>query len=104
MDSNLDWGQDFKRLVLALQKQGISEARVYYFGGLDIEYYEKRYGVRLLPLNAPSSSPYLAISAQYLFEPYRNEPYRWLIPRPSQLIGTSIYLYVRALTIVEVAH
>ncbi|HEY3056971.1 MAG TPA: glycosyltransferase family 39 protein, partial [Thermoanaerobaculia bacterium] len=38
IDSNLDWGQDLRRLDLWCRRNGISQITVHYFGGGDAEY------------------------------------------------------------------
>ncbi len=52
-DSNLDWGQDVKRLKSWLEAQGISEAYLSLFTGSVPE----RYGIRPLPLPGPYEPP-----------------------------------------------
>jgi len=39
IDSNLDWGQDLKRLGIWTEQNGIAAIRVVYFGGGDVNYY-----------------------------------------------------------------
>ncbi|MBI2624928.1 MAG: glycosyltransferase family 39 protein [Candidatus Nealsonbacteria bacterium] len=39
VDSNYDWGQDFKKLVKFVEENNIKEMRLDYFGGEDPEYY-----------------------------------------------------------------
>lgn len=46
-DSNLDWGQDLKRLKVYMDREGIREVKLSYFGTARPEYYGIRY--RYLP-------------------------------------------------------
>ena len=39
VDSNIDWGQDVKKLVHWLDAHGTRRARVYYFGNAQMRYY-----------------------------------------------------------------
>jgi hypothetical protein len=39
-DSNIDWGQDVKKLLHWLDAHGTRRARVYYFGNAQLRYYE----------------------------------------------------------------
>jgi len=39
VDSNIDWGQDVKKLVKWLDAHGTRRARVYYFGNAELRYY-----------------------------------------------------------------
>ena len=39
VDSNIDWGQDVKKLVRWLDAHGTRRARVYYFGNAQMRYY-----------------------------------------------------------------
>ena len=41
VDSNLDWGQDLKRLVKWTDEKGVDKIYVDYFGGADAKYYLK---------------------------------------------------------------
>jgi 4-amino-4-deoxy-L-arabinose transferase-like glycosyltransferase len=50
IDSNLDWGQDLKRLAHWVDDQHISSVNIDYFGGGDIHYY---LGDRAVPLDGP---------------------------------------------------
>ena len=106
VDSNLDWGQDLKRLKKWVDEKGIDKIYVDYFGGGDAEYYLKEkyapwWGQRK-PEELPRGS-YLAISATLLQGgrgipvPSLNQPsgeYRWLDEyQPIIMIGYSIFVY-----------
>lgn len=65
-DSNLDWGQDLPALKSYMDKNGIKEVRLVYFGTADPSYY----GVKHIDVNEeerefPQEAVY-AVSAQYL--------------------------------------
>ncbi len=106
VDSNLDWGQDLKRLKKWQDAQGIDKIYIDYFGGADTEYYfgekhEKWQGERN-PQEFPKGN-YLAVSATLLQggkgspTPGFNAPagyYLWLNRyEPSARIGQSIFVY-----------
>ncbi len=106
VDSNLDWGQELKRLNDWLNKKGIKEIYVDYFGGSDTKYYlgdkfRPWWGTRN-PDDLPKDS-WLAVSATFLQggrglpAPGFNQPcgyYRWLYQyKPVTTIGYSIFVY-----------
>ena len=108
VDSNLDWGQDLKRLKKWVDINLPAGRQVYvdYFGGGNAEYYLKEkyapwWGTRD-PQELPKGS-YLAVSATFL-QGGRGEPvpgfnqqygyYRWLDKyKPVTKIGYSIFVY-----------
>jgi hypothetical protein len=49
VDSNIDWGQDVKKLRLWLRAHGTDTARIWYFGNAQMDYY----GVRAVPFPDP---------------------------------------------------
>ncbi len=106
VDSNLDWGQDLKRLNKWADENGIDKIYVDYFGGGDTGYYLKEkyapwWGSRS-PKELPKGS-YLAVSATFLqtgrgkLVPGFDQPsgfYRWLYKyEPVAKIGYSIFVY-----------
>jgi len=106
VDSNLDWGQDLKRLKKWVDEKGIDKIYVDYFGGADVKYYlsekfESWHGTRD-PKEFPKGN-YLAVSATFLQggcgEPVSgfDQPYgcyRWLDKyKPVTKIGDSIFVY-----------
>jgi len=107
VDSNLDWGQDLKRLKEWVEENKIEKIYVDYFGGSDSKYYLKEkfepwWGTKD-PKELPSDS-YLAVSASFL-QGGRGVPvpgfnqswgyYRWLYQYepPIAKIGYSIFIY-----------
>lgn len=105
-DSNLDWGQDLKRLNIWLEKNNISKIYLDYFGGSDISYY---LGDKFLPWwgnrdpKDLAKGNYLAVSATML-QGGRGFPakgfdqktgyYLWLDAyEPVIIIGNSIFVY-----------
>ena len=107
VDSNLDWGQDLKRLKNLLNEKEIDFIYIDYFGGGNLDYYlgEKNYK-RWEGLNSPHDFPkgnWLAVSLNQLqggrgipVKGYdqRTDYYMWLNKyEPSYVIGYSIFLY-----------
>jgi len=106
VDSNLDWGQDLKRLKKWVDEKEINKIYVNYFGGGDVKYYLKEkyapwWGTRN-PEELPKGS-YIAVSAT-LLQGGRAEPskgfdqpsdyYCWLNKyTPVAQIGHSIFVY-----------
>lgn len=99
LDSNLDWGQDAKRLAGHLRSQGIREVCDGYFGKADLGYY----GIATKELPSTGETGKLsqldcvaAVSVNHLHGLYLPPPknYDWLraIP-PTSRVGYSIYLY-----------
>src|SRR5204863_295141 len=63
VDSNLDWGQDLKPLKRWMDRQGVAEVNLAYFGTADPAYY----GIRCTYLNgSPSFVPSASIHAPRL--------------------------------------
>ncbi|MDD3729028.1 MAG: glycosyltransferase family 39 protein [Candidatus Pacebacteria bacterium] len=107
VDSNLDWGQDLKRLKNLLDEKEIDFIYIDYFGGGNLDYYlgEENYK-RWEGLNSPHDFPkgnWLAVSLNQLqggrgipVKGYdqRTDYYMWLNKyEPSHVIGYSIFLY-----------
>lgn len=106
VNSNLDWGQDLRRLTKWVDEKGIDKIYVDYFGGADVQYYLKEkfspwWGTRN-PQELPSGS-YLAVSVSFL-QGGRGKPvpgfnqdhsyYLWLDNyEPIAKIGNSIFVY-----------
>ncbi len=102
-DSNVDWGQDLKRLKLAMDRRGIGGVVLSYFGEADPRYYGIDYQYLFsdgpLPyreLGKPPGRKWLAISLKCLqgvsFDDHGL--YAWLREySPVESIGHTIFLY-----------
>jgi len=106
VNSNLDWGQDLKRLKKWVNENKIDKIYVDYFGGSDAKYYLKEKYLPWWGTRDPAEFPrgnYLAVSASFLQggrgepAPGFNQPwgyYRWLDKyQPIAKIGYSIFIY-----------
>jgi len=106
VDSNLDWGQDLKRLKKWTDENDVEKIYIDYFGGADPKYYfqdkfEPWWGTR--PLFTMKKPAYLAVSVTFLqlgrgkpVEGFNDETgyYRWLDSHvPVTNIGRSINVY-----------
>jgi hypothetical protein len=95
LDSNLDWGQDFKKLGRYLNANGIQSIRLGFFANVDFPHY----GIHAESIpdgaTADNLDCVLAISATPLFGQYVGlERFAWLRERrPMAIIGHSIYVY-----------
>jgi len=105
VDSNLDWGQDLKRLKKFMDQQGISQIYLSYFGTADPCYYK----IDLVELPAPTIDrpkcrkravdirpDFIAISATNLQSVYFRDKksFEWLKGyEPIAQIGYSIFVY-----------
>ncbi|MBI4168981.1 MAG: hypothetical protein HY510_03490, partial [Acidobacteria bacterium] len=105
-DSNLDWGQDLKRLALYQREKDLPEVILAYWGQGRPEYYAARYGVRYVPWTpamARAATPppgVYAVSVNHLVNlklgvQYGDDPnLDWLERfRPADRVGYSIYIY-----------
>jgi membrane protein YdbS with pleckstrin-like domain len=106
VDSNLDWGQDLKRLARWVEENKIDKIYVDYFGGGDAKYYLKEKYLPWWGNRDPAEFPkgnYLAVSATFL-QGGRGKPavgfdqpygyYHWLDKyTPVTKIGYSIFIY-----------
>lgn len=100
-DSNLDWGQDLKRLHIWTKGQNIDTLYIDYFGTGDVKYYLS--DINIIPVKS-SDGPkigYTAISATMFQDSFylkqKNpdfQEYWWLMGRqPDYIIGNSILIY-----------
>ncbi len=102
VDSNYDWGQDFKRLVKWIEDNNIEKIKIDYFGGTDVNYYLKD-KAEWFDSSSGVQKGYLAVSTTYLQsgigEPvpgfnYNAGFYRWLEDyEPIARAGKSILIY-----------
>lgn len=99
VDSNLDWGQDLRRLEAFVERNNIEKISVDYFGGGLPEYY---LGDRYIEYHAPDGprTGWIAISATFYqnskyYGPRNNElDYSWLDSyEPEAVIGNSILVF-----------
>lgn len=102
-DSNLDWGQDLKRLVKFMEEKNISKISLDYFGGGNPKYYLKE---KYIPWYSAKGKPqgWFAVSVTFRqsawgeptkgFTINSNDTYSWLRPyEPVAVIGNSIFVY-----------
>lgn len=105
VDSNLDWGQDLKRLAKFVEKNGIEKIKVDYFGGGSPAYYLKdKYEPYWSAKGQPEVGSWLAVSLTLLqtahgqpvpgFERKPEDSYSWLKDKtPTAKIGYSIVIF-----------
>ncbi len=102
VDSNLDWGQDLKRLRAYLDEQGIGRVRLSYFGRVEPDWYTIEHDplsdplhssdIPFSPLN-PEPGVY-AISASSLQLMEDPDFFDWFRRRqPTAKVGHSIFVY-----------
>jgi 4-amino-4-deoxy-L-arabinose transferase-like glycosyltransferase len=94
VESDLDWGQDLRRLSQRLKDLRAEHVSISYFGTAPLERAELPPFSVLWP-DAPVTRGYVAVSARYLFMDYaRDGSFGWLKRyTPSEVVGKSIYLY-----------
>lgn len=108
-DSNIDWGQDFNRLMRYLDKREIKEAVLSYWGPMPPDDYLRRYGIRFTPwtyemAESPTPPPgFYEISVNQLIGIKREKTWLkqpldakldWLNRfQPYDRVGYSIYIY-----------
>ncbi|MDP3800226.1 MAG: glycosyltransferase family 39 protein [bacterium] len=103
VDSNLDWGQDLKRLTAYVNENNIEKIKLDYFGGGSPEYYLGNKYERLDANNVLQRHGWLAVSATLLQNGRANAvkgfqgnttSYKWLDSyTPVTKIGYSIFVY-----------
>jgi 4-amino-4-deoxy-L-arabinose transferase-like glycosyltransferase len=94
MDSNLDWGQDLKRLEQSLEKYDQPFARISYFGTADLAEYDfPPLFPPLFPLEEPNGL--FAVSRMNLGSPDHPVSFEWLsrYEPPIEAVGDSMFLY-----------
>jgi hypothetical protein len=105
VDSNLDWGQDLKRLANFVEKNNVEKIKLDYFGGGSPPYC---LGEKFEPWQSakgrPEAGSWLAVSLTFLqnsqgqpvpgFERKFEDSYYWLKDKePYARIGYSIFIY-----------
>ena len=99
VDSNIDWGQDLKRLATYVKDNDIKKIKVDYFGGSVPSYY---LGDRFQQWRSSDgeATGWLAVSAtyyqnsKYYADNFGEKDYRWLEKyEPVTIIGGSILVY-----------
>ena len=99
-DSNVDWGQDLKRLALYVKENNIEHINIDYFGGSVPKYYIDESKITIWNSNKGKPSGWFAVSTTY----YQNSrwysktqgemDYAWLDElEPIEIIGGSILVY-----------
>lgn len=97
VDGDLDWGQDLKRLSLTVERRGIRELSISYFGSLDIDLGRFGFGEtrQLEPYRRETG--WVAVSVHSLKLGTGRAPYdqfAWLADHePVEQVGKSIWLY-----------
>ncbi|MCZ6680871.1 MAG: glycosyltransferase family 39 protein [Candidatus Poribacteria bacterium] len=90
VDSDLDWGQDLKRLATTLRAWGIEEIAIAYFGTADLSRHSLP-TIRKLTANQATTG-WIAIS-EFILRRHHGD-YAWLdAHEPVALVGRSIRLY-----------
>lgn len=99
IDSNLDWGQDLRRLADWVDQNRLERIHVDYFGGGDVEYY---LGKKAIPWQSTRELEpgYYAVSRHFFrtsdyFDDKGGQGYEKYLQNAEfvALIGTSIYIY-----------
>ena len=98
VDSNLDWGQDVKKLKRYVDQHAIPRVCMAYFGTADLDYYGLPYDTlahERAEAEAMSRDCVLAVSATLLEGVYLpDDSFAWLRERkPTARVGYSIYVY-----------
>jgi hypothetical protein len=98
VDSNLDWGQDVKKLKRYMDRHAIPRVCMAYFGTADLDYYGLPYDTlahERTEAEAMSRDCVLAVSATLLEGVYLpDDSFAWLRERkPTARVGYSIYVY-----------
>ncbi len=96
-DSDLDWGQDLKRLSIALKRHNVTNVAIAYNGslGLDLDRFDFPPRHELVPYE--KTTGWIAISVKFLQVGWSAPPYdhfAWLKAyEPVERVGRSIWLY-----------
>ncbi len=91
LDSDLDWGQDLKRLVATLEKRGVKELSISYNGSKGINFDKLNLPPRQQLIPYQKTTGWIAISLYHL---QLNDGFSWLKQyQPIEKVGKSIWLY-----------
>jgi len=105
VDSNLDWGQDLKRLAKFVEENNINKIKLDYFGGGSPTYYlQEKFEHWQSAKGQPETNSWLAVSLTFLqnsqgkpvpgFHINPKDTYNWLKDKnPTARIGYSIFVY-----------
>ena len=105
VDSNLDWGQDLKRLAKFVEENNINKIKLDYFGGGSPTYYlQEKFEHWQSAKGQPETNSWLAVSLTFLqnsqgkpvpgFHIDPKDTYNWLKDKkPTTRIGYSIFVY-----------
>ncbi len=97
VDSDLDWGQDLRRLADYVEEKHIEGIKVHYFGGGDVRYYLPSAEVWGFGMGRPEGWFALSTTIRQLslaLESVHGESYRWLEQlQPQAIIGHTIWVY-----------
>jgi 4-amino-4-deoxy-L-arabinose transferase-like glycosyltransferase len=99
VDSNIDWGQDLRRLKKYLDDNNIQEIKIDYFGGGDVSYYLGEKDYELWGFDKGATTGWLAVSINAIQWNSSNQgdqkSYHWLTDNhePIERVGHSIFLY-----------
>ena len=105
VDSNLDWGQDLKRLAKFVEENNINKIKLDYFGGGSPTYYlQEKFEHWQSAKGQPETNSWLAVSLTFLqnsqgkpvpgFHINPKDTYNWLKDKkPTTRIGYSIFVY-----------
>ncbi len=100
VDSNLDWGQDCKRLARFVEERNIKKIKIDYFGGAVPSYYIPAYKIVKWHSDQGPATGWFAISATYFqfSKMYGIKEgkwdYNWLEPfKTEKIIGGSILVF-----------
>lgn len=99
IDSNLDWGQDLKRLKAYIDKNDIKDIKVDYFGGGNLDYYLGQGNYTYWGFDKGPTTGWIAVSVDAIQWNSANTDskmsYHWLTDNyePVAKIGYSIFVY-----------
>jgi hypothetical protein len=87
VDSNIDWGQDLIRLREYMEREGVAEVDLAYFGRVD----PRVYGIRFVPLERTSRAEHAVVSATFLM----GRPYFWFLGGKMRWVPAETYAWLR---------